>query len=267
MRVRRAAALLCAIAVALLATVVVAGPAAAGVSERIVDYRSEVTIETDGTIEVHETIVYDFGVVPHHGIFRVIPVRTEQSGKDGYDRVYPLDVVSVTGSEGTPDQYTVEEDGDNERIKIGDPDRDHHRRAHLRHRLPRARRDERVRRSRRAGAGTRSASTGRCRSSRRPRWCTHRPTSSRSACATGYYGSTLPCASRHDAPGPTPSSPASQLAPYQGMTFIDRDPEGRDRAVAHAHPRGAVQLHVGVPGHARTPAGSPARCWRCSSAS
>ncbi len=122
MRVRRAAALLCAIAVALLASIVVAGPAAAGISERIVNYRSEVTIETDGTIEVRETIVYDFGVVPHHGIFRVIPVRTSVSPKDGYDRVYPLDVVSVTGSEGTPDQYTVEEDGDNERIKIGDPD-------------------------------------------------------------------------------------------------------------------------------------------------
>ena len=52
----------------------------------------------------------------------LVPVRTDQSGKDGYDRVYPLDVVSVSGSEGTPAQYTVEEDGDNERIKIGDPD-------------------------------------------------------------------------------------------------------------------------------------------------
>ena len=97
--------------------------ASAGFSERIVDYHTDVTIEPDGTIEVHETIVYDFGVVPKHGIFRTIPVRTEQSGKDGYDRVYPLDVVSVSGSADTPAQYTVEEDGDNERIKIGDPDR------------------------------------------------------------------------------------------------------------------------------------------------
>ena len=37
--------------------------------------------------------------------------------------MYPLDVVSVSGSADTPAQYTVEEDGDNERIKIGDPDR------------------------------------------------------------------------------------------------------------------------------------------------
>ena len=68
-----------------------AGPAYAGFSEHIVDYHSDVTIEHDGTIEVHETIVYDFGVVPKHGIFRTIPVRTSVSRKDGYDRVYPLD--------------------------------------------------------------------------------------------------------------------------------------------------------------------------------
>ena len=101
---------------------VAAGPASAGVTERITNYRSEVTIEHDGTIEVHETIAYDFGVVPHHGIFRDVPVRTDQSGKDGYDRVYPLDVVSVAASEGTPAQYTVEDQGDDQRIKIGDPD-------------------------------------------------------------------------------------------------------------------------------------------------
>jgi hypothetical protein len=123
MRARRAAALAVVMLVALAASIFVAGPAQAGVSERIVDYRSDVTIEPNGTIEVHETIVYDFGVVPKHGIYRTIPVRTATSPKEGYDRVYPLDVVSVSGSADTPAQYTVEEDGDNERIKIGDPDR------------------------------------------------------------------------------------------------------------------------------------------------
>src|SRR5690242_16537646 len=123
MRARRAAALAVVVLVACVTSVFAAGPAHAGLSERIVDYHTEVTIRPDGTIEVHETIVYDFGVVPHHGIFRVIPVRTSVSPRDGYDRVYPLSVVSVSGSADTPAQYTVEEDGDNERIKIGDPDR------------------------------------------------------------------------------------------------------------------------------------------------
>src|SRR5215212_4045137 len=123
MRARRAVALAVVLLVACMASALGAGPAYAGFNEHIVDHHSDVTIEPDGTIEVHETIIYDFGVVPKHGIFRFIPVRTSVSPKDGYDRVYPLTVVSVKGSADTPAQYTVEEDGDNERIKIGDPDR------------------------------------------------------------------------------------------------------------------------------------------------
>jgi uncharacterized membrane protein YgcG len=123
MRAVRGAALAAVVLLTGAVSMLTAAPAHAGGSERIIDYRTEVTIEHDGTIEVHETIVYDFGVVPKHGIFRTIPVRTSVSPKDGYDRVYPLDVVSVRGSADTPAQYTVEEDGDNERIKIGDPDR------------------------------------------------------------------------------------------------------------------------------------------------
>src|SRR3954454_4666224 len=122
MRARRAAALAVVVVVVCAVSALGVAPAYAGFSEHIVDYHSDVTIEHDGTIEVHETIVYDFGVVPKHGIFRFIPVRTPVSPKEGYDRVYPLTVVSVSGSEGTPAQYSVEEDGDNQRIKIGDPD-------------------------------------------------------------------------------------------------------------------------------------------------
>jgi hypothetical protein len=120
---RRAVALVVMALIACASSVFAGAPAHAGTSERILDYRTEVTIQPDGVLEVHETIVYDFGVVPRHGIFRVVPVRTSVSPKDGYDRVYPLTVVSVSGSGDTPAQYTVEEDGDDERIKIGDPDR------------------------------------------------------------------------------------------------------------------------------------------------
>jgi hypothetical protein len=122
MRARRAAVLAVVVLLACAVSVMAAGPAHAGFDERILDYRSEVTIQPNGDLQVHETITYDFGVVPKHGIFRVIPVRTDQSGKSGYDRVYPLTVESVSASAGTPAQYTVEEDGNDERIKIGDPD-------------------------------------------------------------------------------------------------------------------------------------------------
>ncbi len=96
-------------------------------AEQIHNYVVDVRVEPSGTVRVHETIDYDFGVVPKHGVFRDIPVRFNYEPKANHDRVYPLDVVSVQASEGTPAQYTLE-GGDVDgigvtRIKIGDPDR------------------------------------------------------------------------------------------------------------------------------------------------
>ncbi len=95
--------------------------------EQIRNYVVDVRIEPTGLVRVHETIDYDFGVVPKHGIFRDVPVRFDYPPKSNHDRVYPLNVESVKASEGTPAQYTIES-GDVDgvglkRIKIGDPDR------------------------------------------------------------------------------------------------------------------------------------------------
>jgi uncharacterized protein (TIGR04222 family) len=99
-------------------------------SEEISSFASDITVERSGTLVVRETIVYDFGTVPHHGIYRDVIVRTNYAPEEHTDRVYPLTVVSVTGSPGTPAQYTQEEvpatnDASTtwDRIKIGDPDR------------------------------------------------------------------------------------------------------------------------------------------------
>src|SRR6478736_5738597 len=224
MRARRAAALAVMALVACVAGMFVAGPAYAGFSERIVDYRSDVTIEPDGTIEVHETIVYDFGVVPKHGIFRFIPVRTEQSGKDGYDRVYPLTVVSVSGSAGTPAQYSVEEDGDNQRIKIGDPDQtisgEHTYDIVYRVRGEMnafADHDELVWNA----VGTewpvpidKASAT------------VHGPADfTQVGCNTGQFGATFPCDTATSS-GPTAEFSKAPLNPYEGMTFAVALPKG-----------------------------------------
>jgi len=210
--------------VACVAGMFVAGPAYAGFSERIVDYRSDVTIEPDGTIEVHETIVYDFGVVPKHGIFRTIPVRTDQSGKDGYDRVYPLDVVSVSGSADTPAQYTVEDDGDNQRIKIGDPDRtitgEHTYDIVYRVRGAMnafADRDELVWNA--VGVEwpvpVEQASA-----------VVHAPADiTQVGCSSGYYGATYPCDTATSS-GSTATFSKASLAAFQGMTFTVALPKG-----------------------------------------
>jgi uncharacterized protein (TIGR04222 family) len=116
------------VGIVVLAFGVSSGPATGAQlgSERIHNYDVDVRIEPTGTVRVHEVIDYDFGVVPKHGIFRDVPVRFDYPPKANHDRVYPLDVVSVQASEGTPAQYTIES-GDVDgvglkRIKIGDPD-------------------------------------------------------------------------------------------------------------------------------------------------
>jgi len=97
------------------------GAAAQGAGERILDYEVVIEIEPRGSILVVEEIAYDFGGGERHGIIREVPVRFHYD--DRYDRVYPLDVLSVMGSEGTPDQYEVNESGNLLQIKVGDPDR------------------------------------------------------------------------------------------------------------------------------------------------
>ncbi|MFI5054353.1 MAG: DUF2207 domain-containing protein, partial [Acidimicrobiia bacterium] len=181
-------------------------------------------IEADGAILVQETIAYDFGVVPRHGIFRVIPVRTEQSGKDGYDRVYPLSVVSVAASEGTPAQYTVETDGNDKRIKIGDPDRTITG-AHsyvITYRVRGALNgfadhDELVWNA----VGVDWPVT-----IQNARAVVHSPAPiSRVGCASGSYGSTFPC-DVAEAAGSSATFAKAPLGPYEGMTFTVSVPKG-----------------------------------------
>ncbi len=97
------------------------GPAAARAAERIVSFEARFRIEASGDVRVTEVIVYDFGPEERHGIFRDIPVRFHYD--DTSDRVYPLEVLAVRASPGTPAGYEVLREGAWVRIRIGDPDR------------------------------------------------------------------------------------------------------------------------------------------------
>ena len=111
-----------AIALAALAgTVLSGGVARAQAFENIRSYDVQIQIQHDDSLRITETIEYDFGDQPHHGIFRDIPTRLHYD--DTYDRTYPLTVESVTGSPGTPVNYSVKSiAGGKTEIKIGDPD-------------------------------------------------------------------------------------------------------------------------------------------------
>jgi uncharacterized membrane protein len=105
-----------------LALFALSGRAAAQASEQIHGYDVNLTIQPDGTLQVTETIDYDFGDAPHHGIFRDIPHRFTYD--DTNDRIMPISDVSVTATPaGTPTDVKVTNDGGVTHIRIGDPDR------------------------------------------------------------------------------------------------------------------------------------------------
>ena len=83
-------------------------------------YDVRIEIEPSGDLLVTETIDQQFGDTPRHGIFRYIPNRLRYD--DEYDRVYPIDLISVETSPGTPDDVETSEEQGNFVIRIGDPD-------------------------------------------------------------------------------------------------------------------------------------------------
>jgi len=87
--------------------------------ERVVRYDVAIRIERSGTVDVVETIDYDFGTNERHGIYRDVPVRVRYD--DRHDRVIELSDIRVTATDGTP--ANVEVSGAAvEHLRIGDPD-------------------------------------------------------------------------------------------------------------------------------------------------
>jgi len=105
------------VAAALLSAMPAAGQGLTPESTPRFDVR--IVIEPSGALQVTETIVQDFGDVPRHGIFRTIPNR--QQIDDRFDRVYPIELVAVRTSEGTPDDIETKEENGAFVIRIGDP--------------------------------------------------------------------------------------------------------------------------------------------------
>src|SRR2546421_7462459 len=89
--------------------------------EGIRSYNEQVVVQPDASLLVTEKISYDFGSVPHHGIFRDIPVRFDYEPDRRYERVTKIDEIKVTAEPaGTSGKTKVENAGRLLRIKIGD---------------------------------------------------------------------------------------------------------------------------------------------------
>ena len=71
-----------------------AGSAQGFVFESTPRFDVTIVIEPSGDLLITETIVQEFGSTERHGIFRNIPNRLRYD--DEFDRVYPIDLISVT---------------------------------------------------------------------------------------------------------------------------------------------------------------------------
>jgi uncharacterized protein (TIGR04222 family) len=116
--VRLIAVLIASLAVMLLAL----RPALAQQGWTIEQFHADIRIEPDTSLLITEAIDVNFGTLQRHGIFREIPVRYEYNAK--YERIYRLNVEAVTDGQGKKWPYKVERNGANERIRIGDPNRE-----------------------------------------------------------------------------------------------------------------------------------------------
>lgn len=96
-------------------------------------FTAAITIREDGVLEIEEVVEADFGTLVKHGIFRDLRTRFEcqpvTEGPDplypcpgGKDRLYKVNVLSVSSATGTSVPFTIEEIDRGMRLKIGDPD-------------------------------------------------------------------------------------------------------------------------------------------------
>ncbi|EKD46162.1 MAG: hypothetical protein ACD_68C00125G0002, partial [uncultured bacterium] len=88
-------------------------------SEKIDSFSADITINEDASINVKETIVYNFGELERHGIYRYIPYKYQARG--GVFKLR-MKVQSVTDEDGQEWQYETSKSGDDIYLKIGDPD-------------------------------------------------------------------------------------------------------------------------------------------------
>ncbi len=84
-------------------------------AERIKNFSSDIIINDDATVQVVETITYDFEGASKHGIFRDIPLNNNDGS------FLDIENVSVIDEQGMSYQKSLSEDKLGIHIKIGDP--------------------------------------------------------------------------------------------------------------------------------------------------
>ncbi len=90
-------------------------------AEVITDFSAEYTVQADATVDVVETINYDFEGADKHGIFRTLEKKHPQAPTEWYkNRYIDIKVLSVT-RDGKTEPFIVTDSSAESEIKIGDP--------------------------------------------------------------------------------------------------------------------------------------------------
>jgi len=89
--------------------------------EHIQDFQTAVVVNRDGTIDVKETILYDFGYQYKHGIYRYIPYSKFNAEKKRV--LLDFSKFKVTDENGKKYKFQDSDSDFNKMLKIGDPNR------------------------------------------------------------------------------------------------------------------------------------------------
>ncbi|NQU99130.1 MAG: DUF2207 domain-containing protein, partial [Parcubacteria group bacterium] len=89
-------------------------------TEEIDSFNAKIEINKDSTIDVEETIVYNFNDLDRHGIYRDITYKYKARGGNYKLRFSDIDVVDEKGNDYN---FKVSKSGNDYRIKIGDADK------------------------------------------------------------------------------------------------------------------------------------------------
>ena len=98
------------------------GAAHAADGERIVSFTADYDVQADGSMDVTETLVWQFAGDTSHGIQRFIRTSAGYDQKPDTYRRYELGDVSASSPSGAPADVAVTETGAETRIRIGSPD-------------------------------------------------------------------------------------------------------------------------------------------------
>lgn len=90
-------------------------------SERIDSYISDIKVNQDSLATITETIKYNFGSYPRHGIKRYIPIKTKDSNNKGH-YYYEAKLLNVS-ADGKPVEVKKQRQGSYLYLRIGDPDK------------------------------------------------------------------------------------------------------------------------------------------------